>query len=98
MLVLACALLFGGTTCVRSAAFIYKDEAARRARLPAAPHDRRGGAFVLPGLLGAGLLAAGAMTAALAVIPLRWLQRIPPNPASTLHENPGADNPRGPWR
>jgi hypothetical protein len=97
MLALAMLLILGGTTCVRSAAFIYRDEAERRERLPM-PARRQGGAFVAPGLLGVAMIAGGALVAALAVLPLRWLHRVPPNPRSTLHDNPDAGNPRGPWR
>ena len=98
MAVLGLALLYGGYRCLRIG-WQFQREYREQHPSQAYRQQRRSSGAGLPILIGAVLVISGAPFVLAAVLPSGWFARLmgPPNQIG-LHEHPGSDNPRGPWR
>lgn len=87
-------LLIGAYKTLQVAKWIY-DEPAH----PQAPaYGKRHSGLFLPIVVGCGLLVGGAVCVLAGALPGRFVEKLIRVPKFTLWENPGRDNPRGPWR
>jgi hypothetical protein len=98
MAVVGLALLYGGYRCFRVGREFQREFREQR---PGRTYrqERRSGDGGLPIFIGVVLVISAVPFGLAAVLPTAWFAKVmgPPN-QFPLHENPGSDYPRGPWR
>jgi hypothetical protein len=98
MAVLGLALLYGGYRCLKTGWQFHREYREQHPNQTSGQRPRSTGA-ALPFLIGVVLAISGAPFVLAAVLPSDWFAKLmgPPRQIG-LHEYPGSDNPRGPWR